>query len=286
MSAPQLPFLHLDTLWLQVTGTVCNIACRHCFISCGPKVNRHAIMTPAQVAEAITTAVAEGCRAYYFTGGEPFLHPNILELIDLALKNGPLGILSNGMLIDAPMAAALGQRAAESSYTLDLRISLDGLNAEENDKIRGKGVFEAACEGIRLLAQAGIEPALAVTTVEASHQSPAARLAFLELLRSLGVRRPRVKLIPPFQLGREIRRNKTAPSDAFAGLDVLGEDAPFLLQCGSSRMVTANGVYRCPILIDVPNARMGTQLKEALVPILLDHPACSTCYQEGFSCRT
>ena len=281
----QLPFLHLDTLWLQVTGTHCNIACRHCFISCGPKVDRHAVMTMAQVDEAISQAESLGCRAYYYTGGEPFLHPQILDLVDRALKAGPLGILSNGMLIDAAMAEQLGRRFAESRYSLDLRISLDGLNAAENDAIRGKGVFEAACEGIRRLAAAGIEPALAVTTVEAHCASAEGRLAFFELLRRLGVRRPRVKLIPPFAIGREARRKGEPPRDLLRQ-DQLTEDAPWALQCGTSRMVTADGVYACPILIDHRAARMGDTLVEALRPTSLFHPACNTCLEEGFSCRT
>ena len=42
---PRVDFLGLDTLWVQVTGTVCNIACRHCFIACGPKVHTHDLLT-------------------------------------------------------------------------------------------------------------------------------------------------------------------------------------------------------------------------------------------------
>lgn len=286
MTAPLLPFLHLDTLWLQVTGTVCNIACRHCFISCGPKVDRHKMMSRAQVAAAIDAAAGEGCRAWYFTGGEPFLHPEILDLIDLALARGPLGILSNGMLIDAAMAEALAARFRASDYSLDLRISLDGLSAAENDPIRGPGVFEAACAGIRRLCAAGLEPALAVTTVHAEHGSAAGRQAFFELLRQLGVTRPRVKLIPPFHIGREARRAGPYGAEAFVSAEELGPDAPWVLQCGTSRMVTAEGVYACPILIDVPAARMGETVAEALRPVSLAHPACYTCHVEGFSCRT
>jgi MoaA/NifB/PqqE/SkfB family radical SAM enzyme len=281
-----LPWLHLDTLWLQVTGTRCNIACRHCFISCGPKVERHAVMTRAQVEQALEDAARVGCRATYFTGGEPFLHPEILDLVELALRQGPLGILSNGMLLDDATCTGLRTLDDASDYSLDLRISLDGLTAEENDPIRGKGVFAAACEGIRRLAGVGLEPALAVTTVHAQSSSAPGRLAFLDLLKSLGVKRPRVKLIPPFLIGREAKRNAGYnPSDLLQGED-LTEESPWVLQCGSSRMVTAGGVYACPILIDHAPARMGDRLTDSLRPTALFHPACVTCHQEGFSCKT
>ena len=284
--APLLPLLHLDCLWLQVMGTVCNIACRHCFISCGPKVHIHAPMSVAQVRQAIEEAEALGCRATAFTGGEPFLHPDILELVDIALARGPLEILSNGMCIDAAMASALALRARNSPYSLELRISLDGLDAAENDAIRGPGVFDACLAGIRCLVQAGLEPVLAVTTVHEAHASAEGRAAFYALLRELGVSRPRLKLIPPFRIGREARR--AGPYQDWEQIrgDMLDAEAPWLLQCGTSRMVTARGAWPCPILVNIDAARLGDGLAQALRPVALDQRACHTCLVEGFSCRT
>ena len=34
--APPVALQHLDQLWFQVGGTLCNLTCRHCFISCSP----------------------------------------------------------------------------------------------------------------------------------------------------------------------------------------------------------------------------------------------------------
>ena len=102
---PELPLEALDTLWLQVTGTLCNIACKHCFISCGPKNHQHEMMTVQQVRTALDEAARQGTREYYMTGGEPFLHPAIQEIITMTLQQGPLTILTNGILIDDTMAA-------------------------------------------------------------------------------------------------------------------------------------------------------------------------------------
>ncbi|MCB9779544.1 MAG: radical SAM protein [Alphaproteobacteria bacterium] len=285
-SDPTLPFLHLDTLWLQVTGTVCNIACRHCFISCGPKVRIHDLMTVDQCRAAIDAAAAHGCRAYAFTGGEPFLHPDILALVDLALARGPLDILSNGMLIDEPLAQALARRFREAPHGFDVRISLDGLSAEENDPVRGRGVFDATVQGIRNLVAAGMEPVVAVTTVHADHESAQGRQAFYELLRGLGVAHPRVKLIPPFRIGREARRSGGyGPLERLTAA-MIDDDSPWVLQCGTSRMVTNRGAWPCPILVNDDGARMGDRLDDALRPCTLGSPACHTCHVEGFSCRT
>ena len=89
----------------------------------------------------LEAAKEKGVKEYYFTGGEPFLHPDLFELIEATLKQGPLTILTNGILISENRARKLAEIAQSSEYTLDLRISLDGLTPEENDEIRGKGSF-------------------------------------------------------------------------------------------------------------------------------------------------
>lgn len=280
-----LPFLYLDTLWIQVSGTLCNIACKHCFVSAGPKVELHGMMTVEQVARALADGESAGMRSVWFTGGEPFLHPRILELVDLALARGPLGVLSNGMLVDDGLAAALGERVRTSPYSLEVRVSLDGRTAAENDRIRGRGVFDAACEGIRRLAANGVEPIVAVSVLDDGGEGDQA--AFADLLRSLGVTRPRVKWIPPFRIGREATRRGGRGYHAWETLgpeELADPQASQRLMCGTGRCVTRNGAFPCPILINEPGHRMGDALGDALRPNPVDHRACHTCWVEAFSC--
>jgi AdoMet-dependent heme synthase len=280
----RLPFVWLDTLWVQITGTFCNIACKHCFVSAGPKVDLHRMMSVGAVRTALDDGVAAGMRSVWFTGGEPVLHPQFIELVDLALERAPLGILTNGMLIDDPVAAALGQRFRRGENGLEVRVSLDGSTAEANDRVRGRGVFEAATRGIQRLAAHGVEPLVAVSVLD---DGEADRMAFVDLLRSLGVRRPRVKWIPAFRIGREAtRRGGRSYQDwERLGPDDVGEPgASHRLQCGTSRCVTAEGTYACPILVNEPAFRMGDRLHEALRDNPVDHRACHTCWVEAFSC--
>jgi hypothetical protein len=51
-------------------------------------------------------------------------------------------------------------------------------------------------------------------------------------------------------------------------------------------MVTDQGVWVCPILVNEPSARLGETLADALGPFELSHPACWTCHVHGVSCRT
>src|SRR5215470_8163261 len=93
---PAQPLLHLDALWIQIAGTLCNLECTHCFVSSGPGNRRHDLMTRADVADRVAEALPPGVREFYFTGGEPFLHPELLEILADTLESGPCTVLTNG----------------------------------------------------------------------------------------------------------------------------------------------------------------------------------------------
>ncbi len=283
---PTLNLEALDTLWLQVTGTLCNIACTHCFISCSPKNHQHEMMTVDQVQNALDEARKQGVREYYFTGGEPFLHPSIQQLITMTLAQGPLNILTNGILIDNEMAVWLGDTFRTAPYSLDLRVSLDGMTTEENDPIRGKNTFRRITEGIARLAKHGLNPVITVTEVRPEMGRPQQRAAFMDFVRSLGLAKPRLKFLTPFLIGREAERTRGYTIDELLHEGDLHPGEEQKLQCSSCRMVADDGVYPCPLLINIPSAKMGTHLAEGLTPIKLAWQPCYTCHVFGVTCRT
>ena len=71
--SPLVELRELDTLWFQVGGTLCNLACTHCFVSCSPTNHTHELMTLDEVGPYLEEGAALGVKEYYFTGGEPFL---------------------------------------------------------------------------------------------------------------------------------------------------------------------------------------------------------------------
>src|SRR5262249_42867331 len=145
-------------------------------------------------------------REYYFTGGEPMLHPEFWSLTEATLARGPLTVLTNGMLIDAEAARQARQLFHAGRYSFDLRVSLDGLTAAENDPVRGRGTFDAIVAGISQLARQGLSPALTVVEHQAGMAAESERARFLEFARQLGLPHPRVKFLPLLRIGREERR--------------------------------------------------------------------------------
>ena len=283
---PHAPLFALDTVWLQVAGTLCNLQCTHCFISCSPTNAAHAMMTLAEVEAHLADAADLGVREYYFTGGEPFLNRDLPAMIEAALRQGPVSVLTNGLLIRRDTAERLAALAAASEHSLDLRISLDGWDAAGNDAVRGAGTFDRVLAGIAHLAAAGLSPVLTVTDACDGAATPAGRTRLLQLLRDAGLPRPRLKVMPLLRLGAEETRTRGyAPAETLRGR-TLDDTHAQALQCTSSRMVTSRGAYVCPILIDFPGARMGATLRDTLRPFELAYPACHTCHEEGLSCRT
>lgn len=283
---PEIHLAAVDTLWLQVAGTICNLTCTHCFISCSPTNHSHAMMSLAEVRAHLADTERLGVREYYLTGGEPFMNREILEIIEATLRLGPVSVLTNGLLLKPSVTARLRELFDASESSLDLRLSIDGWDAETNDPIRGAGTFARIVEGIENLAAAGLNPVITVTEAFPEGASAAGRTRFLELLRGLGLEKPRLKIMPLLRIGAEPSRSRAyAAWETLDGVE-LGPAALEQLQCSSTRMITSRGVYVCPILIDAPDARLSSRLPGALGPFALRHPACYTCHVEGLTCRT
>ena len=154
---PSVPMIALDTLWFQVAGTLCNIACTHCFISSSPTNRSHGMLSIEEVERYLEQARALGVREYYFTGGEPFLNRDLLKILQITLAQGPVTVLTNGMLLRSDVCRDLRRLFDESEYSLDLRVSLDGFDRETHDAIRGAGVWDRVMMGLRNLAEVDLK---------------------------------------------------------------------------------------------------------------------------------
>jgi MoaA/NifB/PqqE/SkfB family radical SAM enzyme len=281
---PDLYLDALDNLWFQVSGTLCNIACEHCFISCSPTNHSFEFMTLEEVKRYLKESLEMGVKEYYFTGGEPFMNKQLPDMLELILQYGPVTVLTNGMLIKEKTARRLQEIEAGSIYSLEIRVSIDGYTGEMNDAIRGKGVFKKAMRGVQLLYDYGFLPIITITKTWEDSRDETVMEGFIQTLKAHGYLRPRLKILPSLKIGREIARDRgydqyeTVTSEMLKGYDCTQ------LICSNSRVATNRGVFVCPILIESPDAYMGETLKEAAKSYRLKDQACYTCYLYGAIC--
>ena len=284
MKHPFLPLRSLDNLWFQVSGTLCNLRCHHCFISCSPENDKFDFLTLSDVKSRLEESKTLGVKEYYFTGGEPFANRAMLPILEETLKLGPATVLTNGTLISGALAQSLARLADATIYSLEIRVSIDGFNSETNDPIRGEGTFERALKGVENLVKAGLLPIItAMRSWEIQHDE-SYLAGFRQTLKNIGYTRPRLKLLPSLKLGAEVQRTRGYTETEFVTEEMMaGYDSDQLI-CANSRIVTDKGIYVCPILVDFPDARLGNTLLEGTRGYALRHKACYTCWQFGAIC--
>jgi len=283
--APCVRLERLDNLWFQLTGTLCNITCTHCFISCSPSNHAFEFLDYDAVIRTLQESTALGVKEYYFTGGEPFMHPRICDILEATLRIGPATVLTNGTLFRDDAVERLQRIRDGSIYSLELRVSIDGPDAESNDRIRGEGVFARAMSGVKKLVEAGFLPiiSMAQTWDDADADSVFQRMR--QSLLSLGYTRPRVKLMPSLKIGAEAVRSRGYRDDERVTEAMMKDFDATALICSNSRIVTDKGVHVCPILIEERDSLLSKSLTESVQKdYALRHQACYTCWLGGAIC--
>lgn len=109
-------------LHLEMTNK-CNLRCKHCYnINYLNSDNKD--LTTDEIKQIIDKSIELGCEDIGFSGGEPFMRDDILELLEYS-KKYPIHVLTNGLLLDSKMIEKLNKI---DDLIIEFRISLDGLD--------------------------------------------------------------------------------------------------------------------------------------------------------------
>ena len=146
-------------LWVY-SNFHCNLACGYCVVASSPRARRREL--PAwRFRSLVDEALREGFTELYLTGGEPFVHPDIVEMIEYASDRMTTVVLTNAMLFTGRRRAELARLAGRPSLTL--QSSVDGARAATHDAWRGAGSWAKAMDGIRYAAGLGLPLRVAMT---------------------------------------------------------------------------------------------------------------------------
>src|SRR5512141_2195473 len=147
----------LETLWIN-TGTLCNLTCRHCYIESSPKNDRLAFIRAGEVAEYLDEIARDRLptRVIGFTGGEPFMNPEFMTMLEDALTRGfDVLVLTNAMRPMAKRKPALLALQARFGTRLTLRVSIDHYGAAVHEAERGPRSWKPTLDGLGWLAANG-----------------------------------------------------------------------------------------------------------------------------------
>jgi hypothetical protein len=271
----------LETLWIN-TGTLCNLACRSCYIESSPVNDALVYPTLAEVEPYLDEAAALGAREIGFTGGEPFMNRDSVPMIAAALNRGfDVLVLTNAM---RPMRRFQAALAALPRDRLTLRVSLDHHRPAVHEAERGAGSWAKALDGLRWLESNGFRTAIAGRQLP-GEPIAAARLGYAALCRREGLAAEGgLVLFPAMDAAADV------PEISEGCWDIL-HVAPEAMMCASSRMVVkARGAARphvvaCTLLPYDPRFALGPTLADARREIPLNHPHCARfCVLGGASC--
>lgn len=280
----------LDTIWFN-TGTLCNLSCENCYIESSPTNDRLSYITASEV-ESYLVEIKEqnlGTKLVGLTGGEPFLNPHIIDILETTLNYGhEVLVLTNANRVLKKHQQNILALKDKYGSNLKLRISLDHFTAEVHNKERGKLAFEKTMEQLGWLSEHGFDISIAgrslleedKLTVMSGYQNLLADYAIKMDVNS------KLVIFPEMQSKRDV------PEITTECWGILGK-TPDEQMCASERMIVKRkgdslpSIMPCTLLAYDENFNLGNSLKEHEKNVFLNHRFCAEfCVLGGASCSS
>ncbi len=274
----------LATLWLN-TGTLCNLECKSCYIESSPRNDALVYISLADTLPYLDEASALGVLEIGLTGGEPFMNPDIIAVMEASLDRGfRLLVLTNAMRPMRRFERDLERISQKHGDRIVMRVSLDHHTRETHEAERGAGSWDKALDGLRWLAARPFR--LAVAGRALPGESPGdCRAGYERLFARLGVEVDAGLVVFP-----QMDASRDVPEISEACWEILGV-SPASMMCASSRMVVkrkganAPEVVACTLLPYDPRFSLARSLADAGGEVPLNHPHCARfCVLGGASC--
>ncbi len=191
---------HLNQIYFYLTEG-CNLACRHCWIV--PKYQSGDKSYPALdiglFRSIIQQAKPLGLSGVKLTGGEPLLHPDIHEILDIIRSEElRLTVETNGVLCTPGLAKKM-KAIGENPF---VSVSIDGSGPETHEWVRGvEGCFDDALDGIRNLVDAGFRPQIIMSVMKRNKNQIE---SVVRLAEALGAGSVKFNLVQPTARGEKM----------------------------------------------------------------------------------
>jgi mycofactocin biosynthetic radical S-adenosylmethionine protein MftC len=162
----------------------CNLRCTHCLSSSAEPVAGE--LSTEEALDLVDQLAQEKVFQINFGGGEPFMRPDFLQIIDACHAKGIMTCIStNGTLFTPELVERLSR-----TRLMAIQVSLDGAKKETCESIRGKGTYDKAINALKLLALSNIPTSInTVLTATNADEIPALQVLAEELGVTLRISR-------------------------------------------------------------------------------------------------
>lgn len=280
----------LKMLWFN-TGTLCNLVCVNCYIESSPRNDRLVYLTHAEVTEFLDEIMQENypTKEIGITGGEPFMNPQIIPILDECLSRGfHVLVLTDAMRPMMKVANELLGLNHKYGTHMILRVSVDHYRKDLHEEERGPHSWKPMLAGLQWLVKNGFTVAVAGRTRWGGNEKEL-RAGFSQLFAEHKIKLdafdPQHLILFP-----EMDEKAPVPEITTACWNIL-DVSPNDMMCASSRMVVKRKgadrpcVVSCTLLPYDERFEMGNTLKDASTAVYLNHPHCATfCVLGGGSC--
>jgi radical SAM protein with 4Fe4S-binding SPASM domain len=173
---PYVPGAPFQVVW-NITRA-CNLRCVHCYENAGLRGQDE--LTTQEVLRGIDILADAGVLILAFSGGEPTIRPDILQLIKRSSDRGMYPAMATNAIVFASRRKVKEFKEAGLQF---VQISLDGLNPETHDKFRGvPGAFKKTVQGIKNCVAEGLFVEIATTATRFNYKEIPAMIEFAEKL--------------------------------------------------------------------------------------------------------
>lgn len=275
----------LTELWFH-TGTTCNLRCPFCLEGSKPGDNRINPLLFSDAKPFIDEALTMGVEQFSFTGGEPFVIDEFVQILSYGLDHRPCLVLTNGT---EPLLNRMDEvlDLLKKPQPVKFRISIDYPDEKRHDAGRGPGNFRRALSMLALLHKAGFDVSIARQR-DKDENVMRVDEQFRPFLDDVGVPAMiNIVSFPDFLQPGSLPDVPEITEHCMTSYQTEAARKDYM--CHYTRFVLKKGgkvrVYACTLVDDDEDYDLGSTLTESMsVRVMLRHHRCYSCFAFGASC--
>ncbi len=275
----------LRELWFH-TGTACNLDCPFCLEGSKPGDTRLDRIRLDDARPLIDEAVELGVEQFSFTGGEPFIVKDFVNILQYASETKPCLVLTNGTDVVLKRMRQI-ETLTDQPNPIAFRVSIDFPDESRHEAARGAGNFAKSWLCLSELHARGFKVSIA-RQIGSDEDEKSVTAAYKALFRTYGL--PEDTTIVSFPDFLTPGCHPQVPHITEHCMTTYHtEESRAAFMCAFSKMIIKKSgrmrVYACTLVDDDETYDLGGTLAESLGKrVMMRHHRCYSCFAFGSSC--